>query len=488
LIVFSNQAFYNGQLEAPPSRFSSQSDDRPIVYHDVGGLYANRTNSQEAGKVVQLLKDFWAREGPSPTIGVVTFNQPQRELIEDLIESECQRDEAFEARYAQERARKEDNQDVGFFVKNLENVQGDERDVMIFSTTFGRDSSGRFFRRFGPVGAKGGERRLNVAVTRAKRKVILVGSMPIEEISDALQAGNTPGTGITPAGYLQLYLAYAQAVSAGNRDKRDKILDLLKRQSALPQPGGEPESPFEEEVSHSLQKLGYQVHSQIGESGFRIDLAVLHPDPSRGFVLGIECDGASYHSDRSARIRDVWREKILRKRGWRLHRIWSTAWWYQRADEMEKLQNALADALMQELPGQSPDASDSQSRKPANHVEAVGDGDSPDLVTQECSAVESGNGKPVNGVPSEKGDTAESREAQENNRPETVSPMEFELPKAGDNSWSDATPGCTSHPFPRVLNYERKDTGQGRRWGSHGRGGSQALGESRATPEGLAVL
>src|SRR5262249_9481395 len=160
----------------------------------------DRTNRKEAAKVVELLKSSWAAEGPAPTIGVVTFNRPQRELIEDLIEEECQRDEAFAARYEQEKARKDANQDVGFFVKNLENVQGDERDVMIFSTTFGRDSTGRFYRRFGPVGEKGGERRLNVAVTRAKQRVVVVSSMPIHEVSVALSAGSGPGAGITPAG------------------------------------------------------------------------------------------------------------------------------------------------------------------------------------------------------------------------------------------------------------------------------------------------
>lgn len=349
LIEFSNRAFYFGRLEAPPSRFTSNSEPRPIDFYHVGGVYSRRTNQQEATKVVQLLKDFWSRDGSAPTIGVVTFNQPQRELIEDLIAEECERDDAFAVRYDQEKAREQDKQDVGFFVKNLENVQGDERDVMIFSTTFGRDPSGRFYRRFGPVGAKGGERRLNVAVTRAKKQIIVVTSMPIEEVSDALQAGSNPGVGITPAGYLQLYLAYAKAVSEGNLERRNYILDLLSRRSEPANPIGDTESPLEEEVREALERSGHTVHSQVGESGFRIDLAVLHPDPTRGYMLGIECDGATYHSDRSARIRDVWREKILRNRGWRLHRIWSTRWWYHRADETERLDNAISDAAAQEF-------------------------------------------------------------------------------------------------------------------------------------------
>jgi hypothetical protein len=340
LIEFSNHAFYNRQLEAPPSRFSSQSDHRPIEYLQVDGLYSRRTNKQEAAKVIELLKGFWAQEA-TPTIGVVTFNRPQRDLIENLIEEECLRDESFAIRYEQERDRKDSNQDVGFFIKNLENVQGDERDLMIFSTTFGREGSGRFYRRFGPVGLTGGERRLNVAVTRAKKKVIVVTSMPLEEISDALKTGSVLEAGLKPRDFLQFYLAYSRAVSGGDIDRREQILNLLARQPVSQTLGG-PESILEEEVLEVLEKWGFTVHPQVGESGFRIDLAVLHPDPARGYMLGIECDGATYHSDRSARIRDVWREKILRGRGWRLHRVWSTRWWNYRADEIEKLKKALS--------------------------------------------------------------------------------------------------------------------------------------------------
>jgi very-short-patch-repair endonuclease len=368
LIEFSNRAFYQGQLEAPPSQLSRQSDSRPIVYLDVGGLYSDRTNRKEAEKVIELLKGLWAREGLSPTIGVVTFNQPQRELIEDLIEEICHTDEAFAARCEQEKGRQEENQDVGFFVKNLENVQGDERDVIIFSTTFNRRRpSGNLDRRFGPVGQNGGERRLNVAVTRAKKQIFVVSSMPIDEVSSALGAGSAPGTGITPAGYLQLYLAYAKAVSEGDLARRNYVLDLLNCQSAPLHLNGETESPLEEEVRQALEKMGHNVHCQVGESGFRIDLAVLHPNPVLGYLLGIECDGATYHSSRSARIRDVWREKILRKRGWQIHRIWSTRWWFRRADEIEKLNFALSEAAAQMVQSVTPVDSKNQANKPIGH-------------------------------------------------------------------------------------------------------------------------
>ena len=211
---------------------------RPIQYYDVSGLYEQRTNDEEARHVIKALRHLWKSDSPSPTIGVVTFNQPQRDLIEDLLEQECGKDRTFEARYRHEVSREDDNQDVGFFVKNLENVQGDERDVMIFSTTFGKDGKGQFRRYFGPVGAVGGERRLNVAVTRAKQQVIVVSSMPIESVSSALALAGAPGSQLTPACYLQLYLAYARAVSENDHQRIKQILDRLCHTGVLSTFGG----------------------------------------------------------------------------------------------------------------------------------------------------------------------------------------------------------------------------------------------------------
>jgi hypothetical protein len=347
LIEFSNRAFYHGALESPPPRMNFSNDNPPIQFHSVNGVYADRTNRDEARKVLKILRDILCAGGPCPTIGVVTFNGPQRDLIEDLLERECQSDELFANRFGQEVNRKEDNQDVGFFVKNLENVQGDERDTMIFSTTFGLNSERRFYRKFGPVGHPGGERRLNVAITRAKHQVIVVSSIPIEEVSTALSSLQAPGIGLTPACYLQLYLAYAKAISDGDQERVKRILDRLSQSQAVLTVGDSAESPLEEEVFRALQRLGCNVDCQVGESGFRIDLAVLHSIPGNGYALGIECDGATYHSDRAAHLRDVWREKILRDRGWRIHRIWSTRWWYHRAEEIQKLTQALAEARLQ---------------------------------------------------------------------------------------------------------------------------------------------
>jgi hypothetical protein len=344
LIEFSNQAFYDGRLEAPPSVHHSSCGMPPIQYLRVDGTYSDRKNHDEALKVISVLRRFWLADGACPTIGVVTFNKPQQELIEDLIEEECERDEAFAARFKQELSRQDDNQDVGFFVRNLENVQGDERDVMIFSTTFGRNPEGKFLRNFGPVGHVGGERRLNVAVTRAKDQIIIVGSMPIDEIATALGTDLGPGAQLTPASYLQLYLAYAQAVSDRDRARAESIMRKLRRQPKQPQTDG-PESPFEAQVLDVLKGWGLEVDCQVGDSGFRIDLGVRHHDPTLGYALGIECDGATYHASRSARARDVWREDILRSQGWVIHRIWSTRWWSYREREIERLRVEVQQAL-----------------------------------------------------------------------------------------------------------------------------------------------
>lgn len=348
LIEFSNRAFYNGLLEAPPSRMPPGSEQPPIRWVEVNGLYeaGKRVNRVEAQRVVEEVKTALFME-KHPTIGVVTFNQPQRELIQDLLESERLRDRAFAEKFDEELNRRDNNQDVGLFVKNLENVQGDERDVMIFSTTFGPTSEGKMQRRFGPVGQRGGERRLNVAITRAKRRIVVVSSMPVNEISTALLGDQGAGAGITPSGYLQLYMAYAQSISNGEAPRVARVLDLLKPSMAV-RGTGDTESPLEEEIKEALDRMGYVVDSQVGVGGFRIDLAVKHRDPRLGYVLGIECDGAAYHSDRSARLRDVWRQSILQERyGWRMHRVWSTRWWHYRHEEISKLTRAIDTAIGQ---------------------------------------------------------------------------------------------------------------------------------------------
>jgi primosomal replication protein N'' len=340
LISFSNHAFYSGQLQMPPS-MQMHPVEAPLLLIEANGVYDKKKNIIEAQKVIELLRKIWLADGVPPTIGIVTFNEVQRDLIEDMLLDEAARDTRFQVRYIAERNRVEHEQDVGFFVKNLESVQGDERDVMIFSTTFGRDPQGQFRRFFGPINQQGGERRLNVAITRAKKRNYVVTSMPLHEISDALAGGGAPvGASVGGRDYFHAYMQYVKAVSNQDADAQKQTLSVAGRLAAtagtFPTAGKE-DSLFEAEVRDALSALGYTTVAQVGESGFQIDLAVVNSNPELGYILGIECDGKAYHSEWSARARDVWRQQILERRGWKIHRVWSTNWWLDRDFEIRKL-------------------------------------------------------------------------------------------------------------------------------------------------------
>ena len=326
LIEFSNHAFYGGELQAPPAAWEKNGDsDKPIkLIHLPDATYSEKTNVAEAETVVKIIGEILQQQGIPPTIGVVTFNQPQSELIEEKLDEYADRSTQFRVIYEQQRQRRDGEEDVGLFVKNLENVQGDERDVMIFSTTFGRKADGRFHRYFGPINFQGGERRLNVAITRSRNQKIIVTSLPLNEISPrAFHDSLNPGEQYSGRDYLQLYIRYAQAVSDGNANEAKAILDRarkLQEFEGASADDGEPESEFEVQVRDYIERRFRQeedlknlvVESQVGSKGFRIDLAVRRAT-SPGFLLGIECDGKTYHYSKTARFRDVWRQDILEK-------------------------------------------------------------------------------------------------------------------------------------------------------------------------------
>ena len=345
LIQFSNKAFYGGRLQCPPS-VNSDHAEVPIAVLATNGIYERQTNEIEAREVVQLLRRLWFEQSFEGTIGVVTFNLKQEDAIQNLLQTEALQDERFRVKYETECDRKDGRQDVSFFVKNLESVQGDERDVMIFSTTFGTARDGQFKRFFGPINKEGGERRLNVAVTRARKKIFVVTSLPVAQISDIFSAAGsrTGPTRVTGRDYLQAYMRYASAVSSSDhkgRDSVEKQLGELAKMAGFSAPK-EPtnldfDSEFEISVYEALTKRGLTIDQQVGDSGFRIDLAVRHPDRPGTYLLGIECDGRAYHSQFTARARDIWRQQILEARGWKIHRIWSTNWWMDPEAEISKI-------------------------------------------------------------------------------------------------------------------------------------------------------
>lgn len=344
LIRFSNAAFYENKLRMPTAHPpESLSFQRPIQVHRIDSTYnVDQTNPGEAAAVVTHLRKLWMEGNDAvPTTGVVTFNIHQRDAILDALKAEAERDRAFADVLSREENRKDEEEDIGFFVKNLENVQGDERDVMIFSTTFGKRANGKFARFFGPLSQTGGQRRLNVAVTRARDRIDIFTSIPTDQVSDVLTRPlESVSAGVKPRDVFQLYLAYAEACDSG---AHERVEDVLKRAARLSYGGfagggaaDDYDSEFEIQVADILRRNGFKVRTQVNEGEFRIDLAIVHPTENR-YALGIECDGATFHSSWSARSHDIWRQRVLESCGWRIHRVWSTDWWRDTTTQVEAL-------------------------------------------------------------------------------------------------------------------------------------------------------
>jgi len=310
LIAFSNERFYNNNLITFPSPHNGTPGFGVEFVHVPDGVYdrgGTRKNVREAQKVVELVIEHVQR-WPTRSIGVVAFSEAQAEAILDDLDFQLRRHPELEPLF-------EESREEPFFVKSLENVQGDERDTIIISIGYGRDASGRMTLNFGPLNPAGGERRLNVLVTRARFHVIVVSSILPTDID--LSRTNSDGVRL-----LRDYLLYAQGELSPDTG-----------------PPGPPrfDSPFEEQVYEALRRCGLTLHSQVGVGPYRIDLAVVHPTNPTRYCLGIECDGATYHRLRMARERDRLREQVLREMGWIIHRVWSQDWVRNRTREIEKI-------------------------------------------------------------------------------------------------------------------------------------------------------
>ncbi len=311
LIAFSNSEFYDHNLIICPSPYGKGRRLGIQATYLAHALYENQTNLVEAQRVVDAVAEHIATR-PEESLGVVTLNIKQRDLIDELLTARLA--PMPEAEEYKQRWREKQQ---ALFVKNLETVQGDERDCIIISTTFGRPPGVNKPRQnFGPISRQGGWRRLNVLFTRARNWIGLFTSLHPEDI---VIDGTTPeGTKA-----LRAYLEYA----------RSGILE------EHPSAGGEPESDFEIAVIDVLRRMDYEVTPQLGVSGFRIDIAVHHPKYPGAYLAAIECDGAQYHSARSARDRDRIRQEILESKGWegRIWRIWSTDWFQSPQQEIARL-------------------------------------------------------------------------------------------------------------------------------------------------------
>ncbi|CAH2601092.1 conserved protein of unknown function [Rhodovastum atsumiense] len=321
LIAFSNRTYYGGRLLTFPSPVTR--DTAVSFRHVPDGIYdraGTRTNSTEARAVVAaalaLLRERRSG-GPVPSLGIVTFNAEQQALIEDLLDAARRDDPALEPHFC-------DDAPEPVLVKSIEGVQGEERDVMLFSLTYGPDATGRVLMNFGPLNQDGGERRLNVAVTRARQALVVFASLRAGQIDPARSAA--PGVA-----HLRQFLAFAEQGASGDMPA-----------SAPPD---EPDSLFMLSVAGRLGARGWEVRHRIGLSGLRIDLGVVDPDVPGAFLAGVECDGGAYRRGASARDRDRLRPLVLERLGWRVLRVWATDWWINAEREADRLHAALTQAL-----------------------------------------------------------------------------------------------------------------------------------------------
>ncbi|GBG12991.1 uncharacterized protein NMK_0529 [Novimethylophilus kurashikiensis] len=311
LITFSNATYYENRLITFPSPVT---EDKGVRLERVHGVYdrgGSRTNRAEADAIVAAIeKHYLDTRNNKLSLGVVTFNQAQQSLIQNLLD-------------VRRRASTELDQAIAnasfepLFIKNLENVQGDERDIIYFSITYGPDVSGKVALNFGPLNLEGGHRRLNVAVSRARQGVVIFSTLMPEQID------------------------LSRVRAAGVRDLKNYLEFAIRGPKALFEQvvptGLEPDSPFEQQVISLLREKGWTVHPQVGVSGYRIDIGIVDPRAPGRYLLGVECDGRMYHSAATARDRDRLRHLILEGLGWELHRIWSTDWWRNPQEPLKKI-------------------------------------------------------------------------------------------------------------------------------------------------------
>ena len=344
LINFSNQAFYNGMLNVAPN-VEKDPKNPPIRWIECNGRWENNTNREEARTVVRELKNIWTESwkstGKLPSVGIITFNEPQQDLIKDEVDKMLDADPEFMELHATTRKNRKDS---WLFVKNIENVQGDERDIIMFSIGYARDADGLFAQNFGSLSKKGGENRLNVAVTRARQEMIVACSVSPTDIK--------PTSRNDGPRRLRQFLRYAKATASQDTGAQKAILkeinpNMDRTKKARVQ---EFDLDFEMQVFKGLERRGYTIDSQVGQSGYVIDLAIHHPhDPSR-YILGIECDGATFHSAKSVKERDVMSQEFLESKGWNIARIWSRNWWKSPDRELDRIEVVIKDLRKETQP------------------------------------------------------------------------------------------------------------------------------------------
>lgn len=316
LIAVSNSQFYENKLYIVPSPYTEEAGMGLRFHYVEDGVFesgASNSNPVEAKRIALAILEH-IQSNPQLSLGVATFSVSQRKAIQDELELlrrlNPQYEDFFHAHLGEP-----------FFIKNLENIQGDERDVIMISVGYARNAQSYLAMRFGPLGSQGGERRLNVLISRAKRRCEVFASITDEDID----LERAKGVGVLA---FKLFLQYART-----------------GRLSMSTPTGRPmDSVFEEQVAAALQARGFQVHPQVGIAGFFIDLAIADPELPGRYLLGIECDGSAYHSSRSARERDRLRQAVLEDHGWIIHRIWSTDWFQRPEEQLQRVIDAVENA------------------------------------------------------------------------------------------------------------------------------------------------
>ncbi|AUF83551.1 hypothetical protein CXP39_01935 [Mesoplasma syrphidae] len=336
LIQFSNHKYYEGNLNVVSD---PTFEKKPIEVINVSGERINRLNAVEADEVIKLVKNI-VKNNSEKSIGIITFNSEQQKLIEDKIEILASQNVDIYNSYKL----KENGENL--FIKNIENVQGDERDIIVFSVGFARDENGSFRNHFGPINTEGGERRLNVAITRAKEKMYVIKSIN----SDLINA-NPDSTG---AVHFKQFLEYCEKLQKPEGFYSDEVQILLKNQTSVAKSDTDQlefDSHFEEEVYDAVNKIlppELSLKTQIECSGFKIDQAI-YDERFNKYILAIECDGWAFHSSEYQRQRDIERQIFLENRGWKFKRILSTQWWNKNSYIKESFLDSIKEEIMEYL-------------------------------------------------------------------------------------------------------------------------------------------
>ena len=423
LIAFSNLHYYGNELVTFPA---AESADRGVsLRHVQDARYdrgKSRTNRKEAEAIVADVVQRMRRELAKPerqrlTFGVVTFNSQQQALIQDLLDEAQRQEQALEWFFSTD-------QIEPTIVKNLENVQGDERDVMLFSITFGFDAAGKFPIDFGAINRDGGERRLNVAITRARRELVVFVSF----LPEQFRAERSAARGIQD---LKAFLEYAAKGPQA----------LVGRVQAG---AGEHESPLEEAIAGELESRGWRIDPQVGVSGFRIDLGVVHPDWPGTYLAGIECDGATYHRSAVARDRDKTRQLVLENLGWKLIRVWSTDWWYDPQTAIERVDKTLHE-LLEQSRAEAAKAASSTDTNPAPAPDPATNSGA--AVVDETRPVDQTQPATENQQAAKKVFAREHSEA--NAKPESAANMESAMPSTASEPATPPALQTGGEPLPR---------------------------------------